>query len=323
MDFFTLFHTAKACGLRDWSLVILLSAKIDAEWVFRRYQEIRHRLPVATFPPSPVSVSGGQALSGDFDVFIFDSFGVLNIGERPVAGAGVAIDALRRAGKQVRVLTNAASLPRSENTKRFANMGYDFADTEIVTSRMVLSEALSEYDPGMLWAVVAPEASLIDELPCRVMPLAGTALDQADGFIMLSSHGWTQRCQDELAAALRSRPRPLLIGNADIAAPREDGFSLQTGAWAHDLADTLGIAPRFFGKPYADIFKAVLSLLPAGITPDRILMLGDTLHTDILGAAAMCMKTALVTDHGVLGGMDINVCIAESGICPDYILPSL
>ena len=302
---------------------MLLSAKIDAEWVFRRYQEIRHRLPVATFQNVPRAADGVQVLGANFDVFIFDSFGVLNIGESPVSGAAVAIDALRRAGKQVRVLTNAASLPRSENTKRFADMGFDFTDAEIVTSRMVLSESLADYDPDMLWAVVAPEASLIDELPCRVTPLVGTALDQADGFIMLSSHGWTQRRQDELAAALHARPRPLLIGNADIAAPREEGFSLQAGAWAHELADTLGIAPRFFGKPYVDIFNAVLSRVPAGTTPDRILMIGDTLHTDILGAAAMGMKTALVTDHGVLGGMDIDACIAESGIRPDYVLPSL
>jgi ribonucleotide monophosphatase NagD (HAD superfamily) len=52
-------------------------------------------------------------------------------------------------------------------------------------------------------------------------------------------------------------------------------------------------------------------------------MLGDTLHTDILGAAAAGMSTALVTGHGVLAGMDVDACIAESGIRPDYILPEI
>ena len=33
-------------------------------------------------------------------------------------------------------------------------------------------------------------------------------------------------------------------------------------------------------------------------------MVGDTLHTDVLGGAAYGIKTALVTDHGLFSGYD-------------------
>jgi len=53
----------------------------------------------------------------------------------------------------------------------------------------------------------------------------------------------------------------------------------------------------------------------------RILMVGDSLHTDILGAQAAGIRSALVTGYGVLCGADVAAAIAHAGIRPDYILP--
>jgi ribonucleotide monophosphatase NagD (HAD superfamily) len=52
-------------------------------------------------------------------------------------------------------------------------------------------------------------------------------------------------------------------------------------------------------------------------------MVGDTLHTDILGGQAAGMKTMLITAEGALQGMDIPDCIAQSGIAPDFIAPMI
>ena len=55
--------------------------------------------------------------------------------------------------------------------------------------------------------------------------------------------------------------------------------------------------------------------------PSRIIMVGDTLHTDILGGAAAGLATALVTDHGALKDLDVEAAIARSQIVPGYVLP--
>lgn len=54
--------------------------------------------------------------------------------------------------------------------------------------------------------------------------------------------------------------------------------------------------------------------------PSRVLMVGDTLHTDILGGRHMRFAAALVTGFGSLVGMDVNDAIARSGIVPGIIV---
>ena len=116
----------------------------------------------------------------------------------------------------------------------------------------------------------------------------------------------------------------MLVGNPDLAAPREGGLSVEPGAIAHDLLDAIpGIALSFFGKPFANAFEAAFERLPPAIPPHRIAMVGDTLHTDILGGAAAGVETVLVTDWGVLAGRDSGAAIARSGIVPTYTTGSI
>ena len=300
-----------------------MATEIDAAWTFRRYQEIRSRLPVATFPAASARHQSLVAVIDDFDVFVFDSFGVLNVGETPIDGAAARIGALRAAGKHVFVLTNAARLELARNKSKYQKLGFDFDDQEILSSRAALYHALRTYEDGMLWAVVAPVTAGIAELPCRTQRFDDAVLADVDGFILLSSSGWTGERQAVLEQALALNPRPVLVGNPDLVAPREQGFSKQTGYFAHELADSLGIAPVFFGKPFDNTFDLLLSALPEKIDRRRILMVGDTLHTDILGAAAVGLSTALVTADGVLRGLDVEGCIDESGIRPDIIVPRI
>ena len=78
--------------------------------------------------------------------------------------------------------------------------------------------------------------------------------------------------------------------------------------------------PIFCGKPFGNAFDAVLARLGPDAPPlSRIAMVGDTLHTDILGGAAAGLGTVLVTRHGVYAGRDVGPFIARTGIVPDYI----
>jgi len=300
-----------------------MKIRVSAEWAFRRYQAIRDRLPQATFASSSRTVSGLADIAADFDVFVFDSFGVLNVGGTAIPGAAEAVRALRDAGKDVIVLTNGASTPLHGGVAKYAAFGFDFTDNEIVSSRAVLADALDAYDPGMTWAVAAPAKSEIDELPVRVRDLDEQALTAADGFILLDGDDWSDARQLALTEALAARPRPVLVGNPDLVSPWEDGFGQEPGTFAHALWDDLGIEPVFFGKPYGNAFAAVRARFEDTEPARRFLMIGDTLHTDILGGAAAGMATALVTGHGVMRGLDVDACIAEAAIVPDFILPSI
>ncbi len=299
-----------------------MNATIDGEWAFARYQSIRRRLPRAASATSTIPLSDLEPLTERFDVFVFDSFGVLNVGEDIIPGAIDRIQALRAAGKRVVVLTNAASTPLSKLEEKYARFGFDFADQEIVSSRHVLTDALCETDPQMLWDVIAPPHAAVETLPCKVRHFGTDTPDDADGIIFLSSIGWEADNQTCLLDRLTARPRPLWIGNPDLVARWSGGFSREPGSYAHDIWDELGLQPVFFGKPYANAFETVRAKFP-GVAAERFLMLGDTLHTDILGGAAAGMKTGLVTGYGVLKEMNADDCIRRSGIVPDYVLPRI
>jgi glycerol 3-phosphatase-2 len=299
-----------------------MNTDIDAAWSFRRYQEILPRLPRAVFPTKSHEVSDLGDLAAQFDAFVFDAFGVLNVGETTIPSAIDRVMTLRAMAKQVRVLTNAASLQAQATYDKFAALGYDFSVQEIVSSRKVLIDMLSKRQLTGLWGCIVPDGGLFDDLPINTAAF-DPAREDFSGVIFLKGAGWSHEKNNGLISWFKGHSVPFLIGNPDLVAPRGDWFSLEPGTYAHDVADATTISLEFFGKPFGNAFDAVAASLASEIPRDRILMVGDTLHTDILGGAAAGFKTCLVTGHGVLRDLDHHACIEESGIVPDFILPTI
>jgi glycerol-1-phosphatase len=293
----------------------------DADGAFARYEAVRARLPAAQFPAVSAQAGNLADVADRYDAFILDAFGVLNVGDTPIAGAVVRMAALRALGKRLVVLTNAASYTRAEALVKYRRLGFDFAADQVVSSRDVAAARLEAIAPGAVWGAIAASGDGFADIPARMVDVIDVpdAFDAADAFLFLSSVRWTPALQARLIQALSHRPRPLVVANPDIVAPREDGLSVEPGAFAHDLADRLGIVPYWFGKPFGDGFADAMALLP-GIPVARIAMVGDTLHTDILGGKAAGMGTVLVTQHGLFAGRDVHPYIARSGIVPDVIV---
>ncbi len=295
----------------------------QANWAFDAYEAVRGRLPRADFPDRSRRAGNLTDLAGDFDVFLLDAFGVLNIGDSAIPGAPEHIAALQAKGKQVMVLSNAASMPKRVLVEKYARLGFDFAPEAIVSSREVMLAALAGQDLGRVGMMGLPGygAEELETLDFTFLGDDAPIYAEADTFILLGSGEWTEARQALLEDALEIRPRPVHVGNPDIVAPREAGLTREPGYYAHALADATGVAPVFYGKPFANAFDMALARLPARPDPARVVMVGDTLHTDILGGAAAGFATALITGHGALAPIDADAAIARSGIVPDVILP--
>lgn len=294
----------------------------DAQWAFAAYQAVRDRLPQAGFGGPPVVAATLAEVVAPFDLILLDAYGVLNVGETPIPGAAESIAALRRAGKAVMVVSNSAGYPKRLMMRRYARLGFDFAPAEVTTSREALLHHLATA-PLRHWAMMlSPDHGTeeLEGLDCTFLADDPAAYDRAEGFLLIGADGWSDGRQALLEASLRACPRPVLVGNPDIVAPRETGLSREPGHFAHRLADANGIAPVFLGKPFRGIFDLALARHQAPIDPARVLMVGDTLHTDILGGRQMGFATALVTDFGSLAGADVGAAIAQSGIVPDFVI---
>ncbi|WP_282604333.1 HAD-IIA family hydrolase [Pelagibius sp. Alg239-R121] len=298
---------------------------MNTDRAFARYEEIRHRLPLARFPSSSIQAHDLSELAGDFDVFVLDAFGVINVGNTEVPGAPEAIAALQAVGKTTYVLTNGATYNAAAALAKYRRLGYSFAPDRIVASRDVLASHMTAYSPNFRWGFMAKPDSRIEELCAHPTLLQDNpaVYDEVEGFILLASSGWTTARQERLIESLLRNKRPVLVGNPDLVAPLEDSLSYEPGFFAHDLADRTGLEPLFFGKPFANAFEEVARRIERdrpGTPGHRVAMVGDTLHTDVLGGAAAGFRTILVTDHGLFKGHAVSPYIAASGIMPDFIV---
>ena len=298
------------------------SSKPTAADAVARYQEIRPRLPEAGFPETSIRRENLAALCDDIDCFVLDGFGVLNIGDDTVPGAVDRVNQLRAMGKQVRVLTNGATFPATTTRAKYQKWGMEFDAAEVISSRDALAVALSG-QKNLRWGFSALPTSQLETLVPKAVLLTEDAAvyDRCDGFVLLGVGAWTPERQALLETSLANNRRPVLVGNPDLVAPHPGRLSQEPGWFAHKLEDENLANPEYYGKPFDNAFELVRDTLD-GIKPERIAMVGDTLHTDILGGAQAGWKTVLITDHGLLKGMDVEKAIEESGIRPDYILPT-
>ena len=296
----------------------------DAVWALQQYEAIRSVLPVAHMPKKSVHAENLEEIADLFDAFLLDAFGVLNVGDTAIAGAAQRAQMLKDMGKEILVLTNGACFPAEQALKKFLSFGVPLELTDIVSSRAALAAAIPPLPDNGFWGVMSTQNSHVETLgiPWQRLENDMSIYDAASGFILLSTLEWTEDQQMLLQESLAKVARPILVGNPDIVAPRGRYLSLEPGYYGHKLGSELKIQAKFFGKPFTNIYNLAFSRLP-NIDPSRVVMVGDTLHTDVLGGAAYGIKTALVTDHGLFSGYDYKKFIEQTQIVPDFIIPTI
>lgn len=295
---------------------------MSTETAFEAYEAVRHRLPLVA--PSGAAFRRAATLADiadGFDVFLLDAFGVLNIGEAAIPGTPERIRNLKAAGKRVLVVSNAAGFPHAALMEKYTRLGYDFAPDDVITSRVTLLAGLNGRQ-NLHWGLMATRSTGLrdlEDLNLTYLEEDPAPYDAVEGILLVGSAAWTEERQALLEDSLRKRPRPVLVGNPDIVAPRETGFSVEPGHFAHRLADRTGITPEFYGKPFPDIFDLAFKRL-GDVDRSRVLMVGDSLHTDILGARNIGISSALIAQYGFFAGQDAEKAVLATGIVPDFIV---
>ena len=288
---------------------------------FLGYESVRHRLPAVSKSGQCLYLSNLEDLIDEIDVFLLDAFGVLNIGNTAIEGVPERVSKLQNIGKKVIVVSNAGGFPHALLMKKYANLGYSFDTEDVITSRKALLKGLLEL-PTQKYGLMATESlgrADLENIDIKYLSENIADYDNSDAFLLLGSAVWTEERQKMLLDSLKRNSRPVYVGNPDIVAPREGGFSVEPGSFAHRVADITGISPIFYGKPFRNIFDLAFERL-GNFNPDRTVMVGDSLHTDILGGHNVGIKTALISGHGFFSGQGIDKPIETSGIKPDYIL---
>ena len=115
--------------------------------------------------------------------------------------------------------------------------------------------------------------------------------------------------------------RLILDGAAFVAMHRNiywrtaAGLELDTGAYVRALEEATGVTPTVLGKPSPDFFAAGVAEL--GVDTDRVAMVGDDLHNDVLGAQHAGLRGVLVRT-----GKFREQALAASDERPDVVIDS-
>ncbi len=244
---------------------------------------------------APQLVSGLRELVDRYDLFLLDQYGVLHDGEAPYPGVVEALEALRRHGKRICVLTNSGR-SSDYNVLRLAQLGLDEALFDrVATSGDMALDWLLLNRPGARCFPFAP-AAVAPALEAAGLPLAESP-DEAD-IILLNSlplppEEMTEAAMEPVFEASLRRGLLLVCANPDLVGPRGDRLVISPGTVA-GWYRARGGEVLMFGKPEPDFFHYALSLCPESRV-ERSVMIGDTPATDLAGAGAVGIDGAFVT----------------------------
>ncbi|MEC8309470.1 MAG: HAD hydrolase-like protein [Pseudomonadota bacterium] len=302
---------------------------ITLDDIIRIYEALRGQMPAAA------AVEGGPRRTARLadilphvDALVLDGFGVINLGASPIDGILEFLDEAEARGVAVMVLTNGAGQGADASWRKYRSWGLKLERPQVVSSRDSLEVELPSLADGHVVAALGPAARPLGVESELTFPCDGDGLfDRATAFAFLGSAGWTDEHLHRLEQALGRGGRELLVANPDISAPVEGGFTAEPGYWAARAARATGIVPRWYGKPHGPSFNLVLDHLAAHygrrFQRRRVAMVGDSLHTDILGGGAAGMQTVLLTGYGLFAAGGADDMIDACGITPDWIVGRL
>ena len=243
-------------------------------------------------------LSGLAELSAAYDGYIVDLWGVIHDGITPFADALACLEHLR--GKPVLLLSNA---PRRAEAARVLLRALGVEDAlyrDLLTSGEATWLALRERKDPWFAGLGKRLHHLGPERDRSTFEGLGLSLSDgpADADFVLNTgpddhrDGQTlEAFAPELDACLRAGLK-MICANPDLEIVRGGARILCAGALAAYYTANGGDV-RSIGKPDPAIYAQALNRL--GVQPSRVLAIGDSLRTDIVGAATAGIDSVWVT----------------------------
>lgn len=281
-------------------------------------------------------LSGFAPLAERYNGFILDLWGVIHDGVNAFPHAVDCLQRLRDAGKRTLLLSN---VPRPNAAVRTMMQQMGIADslyTGILTSGEAVRLALMS-PPDLWWAELGPRVFHLgperDRPVFDGLPLVLTD-SPADANFVLNTGPDDHRNPSDMAefeailAECAGHRLKMICANPDLVVIRGGVRVLCAGSLALRYQE-LGGDVRSLGKPDPAIYQPVLEQL--GLPPEQVLAVGDSLHTDVAGAAGVDLAACWVLSgiHGReladgAGGFDrlaVEAAASAAGLDPVAAVP--
>jgi len=283
-------------------------------------------------------IGGLRELAPRYDGFILDLWGVIHDGVTPIPGAIDCLQSLIDSGKRIVLLSNA---PRRADdvVRRITAVGVPSGlYHDVMSSGEEAWQCLKRRDDAFYAALGRRCLHIGSERDLEIRE--GLDLEYVDAseeaqFILNTGPaGWDDRIEDyePLLHNALGRSLPMICANPDLVVMRGSTLHLCAGALAKWYEEAGGHV-RWHGKPFPSVYDSCLGLL--GIADrSHILAVGDSLRTDIAGAAGAGIDSLLIAggihakEFGTMGDRTpdlgrVEAALRESGYDPVGVAWSL
>ena len=274
-------------------------------------------------------INGMRELAPEYDGFILDLWGVVHDGTAPFPGVLDCMERLIAAGKRLVLLSNAPR--RSDDVmRRITRIGVPERLYHGIMSSGEEAWLHLKHRDELFYAALGHRCVHIGserDLEIREgLDLVFVDVPAEADFILNTGPAeWEDTLETYmpvLAEAL-SRGLPMVCANPDLVVVHNGKPALCAGALAEEY-QRLGGRVRWHGKPYPSVYESCLGLLGIG-EKRRILAIGDSLRTDIAGAAGAGIDSLFIaggihadefSNDGVLDPERIAAALNEDGLRP-------
>jgi HAD superfamily hydrolase (TIGR01459 family) len=276
-----------------------------------------------------------EPLARDYDVLLCDVWGVMHNGLAAFPAACEALMRFRAGGGTAILITNAPrsgeAVARILDRLKIPREAYDAITSSGDVTRAIVKGRLPE---SVFHLGPERDLSIFAGLDVRL-----AAAETADYVVcsgLFDDTIETPESYRDLLAALHARSLFMVCANPDIVVERGDTLVYCAGALA-DAYAARGGKVLYCGKPHAPIYDLALATAAArrgGKTPrpQRVLTIGDSVRTDLKGAAALGLDCMFITSgiHAEEYGsreapdlMALNAMFAAAGVMPRGVMREL
>jgi HAD superfamily hydrolase (TIGR01459 family) len=247
-------------------------------------------------------ISGLSQIADGYDALVSDVWGVIHNGIAAFPGAAEALSSFRKSRGPVVLLTNAPR-PWPVVAKQLMHFGvpqdaYDAIVTSGDLTRAEITRRAEAHGGPIPSLYIGPDRDLgIFDLE----HVHRTDLEQAAVIICTGPYKDDVETPEEYRGLLRKaadRKLPFICANPDLLVQRGDRIIYCAGSLAQ-LYEQLGGEVWYAGKPhlpvYGQVDRAVGQAAGRAIPRTRMLMAGDGLKTDVLGANRAGLPVLLIT----------------------------
>ena len=236
---------------------------------------------------APPLLAGLSVLADRYDLLLCDIWGVLHDGEAAHPAACAALRTFRARGGTV-VLVSNAPRPGAAVVEQLAEFGVPDGVFDAIVASGDVTRGLLAARPGVRLFHIGPDRDLplFEGLDVRRVPLGEAELALCTG--PWDDEVETAEDYRALLGALLARRLTLICGNPDVVVERGGRLVTCAGAIA-DLYAEMGGDTVYAGKPHPPIYREALAraeaLRGAALDRTRVLAIGDSVRTDLAGAA--------------------------------------